>query len=189
MLLQTMRIVNPEECHRLEENLRREQVHGMPFEEVVTLIASQKGMTKDDARKAVADIVFDQLLDHTKMQALAAPSNPIPPPPTTAAASANIAGCTSRRPRGSFHTSRPCRFWSLRGSQCKRWEGRRGHLQRNGANPRQNPGRQNRAAASSCRGTFRRNDRAPNIKANRADVARDNGSSHEEKSLSIIHPR
>ena len=81
MLLQTMRIVNPEECHRLEENLRREQVHGMPFEEVVTLIASQKGMTEDDARKAVADIVFDQLLDHTKMQALAAPSNPIPPPP------------------------------------------------------------------------------------------------------------
>ena len=80
MLLQTMRIVNPEECHRLEENLRREQVHGMPFEEVVTLIASQKGMTEDDARKAVADIVFDQLLDHTKMQALAAPSNPIPPP-------------------------------------------------------------------------------------------------------------
>ena len=81
MLLQTMRIVNPEACHQLEEILRRELVRGMPFEEIVAIIASQKGMTKVDARKAVADIVFDQLLDHAKMQALAAPSNPIPPSP------------------------------------------------------------------------------------------------------------
>jgi hypothetical protein len=81
MLLQTMRIVNPEACHQLEEILRRELVRGMPFEEIVAIIASQKEMTQVDARKAVADIVFDQLLDHAKMQALAAPSNPIPPPP------------------------------------------------------------------------------------------------------------
>src|SRR5271163_420576 len=70
ILLQTMRIVNPEEGRRLEEIIQREHVRDLPFEEVVALIASHKGMTTDDARKAVADLVFDQLLDHAKLEAL-----------------------------------------------------------------------------------------------------------------------
>jgi hypothetical protein len=80
ILLQTMRIVNPDECRRLEEIIQREQVRGMSFEEIATLIASQKGMTTNDARKAVADLIFDQIIDHSKLQVIeAAPSIPAPP--------------------------------------------------------------------------------------------------------------
>ena len=43
ILFQTMRIVNPDECRRLEEIIQREQVRGMSFEEIATLIASQRG--------------------------------------------------------------------------------------------------------------------------------------------------
>ena len=179
MLLQTMRIVNPEECHRLEENLRREQVHGMPFEEVVTLIAAR-----------LSRILY---LTSCSITPRCRRSPPLPTPfrrpDSHRRRQRKHRGLHRRRPRGSFHTSRPCRFWSLRGSQCKCWEGRRGRLQRRRANPRQNPGRQNRAAASSCRGTFRRNDQRQTSKQIGLTLPGTTDRPNEEKSLPVIHPR
>lgn len=82
ILLQTMRIVNPEECSRLEAALQREQVRSMPIEEIVTLLSGQKGLSAEEARHAVADLIFDQLIDRSRLEladATVAPLSPAPP--------------------------------------------------------------------------------------------------------------
>lgn len=82
ILLQTMRIVNPEECSRLEAALQREQVRSMPIEEIVTLLSGQKGLSAEEARHAVANLIFDQLIDRSRLEladATVAPLSPAPP--------------------------------------------------------------------------------------------------------------
>ena len=67
ILLGTMRIVSPEEHARLEEVLQREQLRNMPMEEILPTLAQQRGVSIEETRRAVADLIFDHMLDRSKL--------------------------------------------------------------------------------------------------------------------------
>ncbi len=67
ILLGTMCIVSPEEYARLEEVLQREQLRNMPMEEILPTLAQQRGVSIEKTRRAVADLMFDHMLDRSKL--------------------------------------------------------------------------------------------------------------------------
>ena len=85
ILLDTMRIISPEEYARLEEVLQREQLRHMHMEEILSTLAQQRGLSIEETRRAVADLIFDHLLDRSKMPLtgvpIPAPSETEPQPP------------------------------------------------------------------------------------------------------------
>ena len=76
ILLETVRISSPGDFPRLEERILRDQVRGMPFEQLVQMIASHRRITLQQAGELLRDSVFENLLERAslKVEESAAPA-------------------------------------------------------------------------------------------------------------------
>jgi len=105
ILLETVRISSPGDFPRLEERILRDQVRGMPFEQLVQLIASHRRIPPQQAGELLRDAVFENLLDRASLKVegsappapdlesgrapgATAPCTPSPPAPPAAAGTA-----------------------------------------------------------------------------------------------------
>ena len=68
ILLETVRISSPGDFPRLEERILRDQVRGMPFEQLVQMIASHRRITPQQAGELLRDTVFENLLDRASLK-------------------------------------------------------------------------------------------------------------------------
>lgn len=68
ILLETVRISSPGDFPRLEERILRDQVRGMPFEQLVQLIASHRRIPPQQAGELLRDAVFENLLDRASLK-------------------------------------------------------------------------------------------------------------------------
>ena len=68
ILLETVRISSPGDLPRLEERILRDQVRGMPFEQLVQMIASHRHITPQQAGELLRDSVFEQLLERASLK-------------------------------------------------------------------------------------------------------------------------
>ena len=67
ILLQTLRIMDPKSCEQLEASILRQQIQALDLDELVNMLANQKGIAVDEARKSINTLVFEQLLDKTQI--------------------------------------------------------------------------------------------------------------------------
>jgi len=68
ILLETVRISSPGDFPRLEERILRDQVRGMPFEQLVQMIASHRRITLQQAGELLRDSVFENLLERASLK-------------------------------------------------------------------------------------------------------------------------
>jgi hypothetical protein len=68
ILLETVRISSPGDLPRLEERILRDQVRGMPFEQLVQMIASHRRITLQQAGELLRDSVFENLLERASLK-------------------------------------------------------------------------------------------------------------------------
>ena len=68
ILLETVRISSPGDFPRLEERILRDQVRGMPFEQLVQMIASHRRITPQQAGELLRDSVFEHLLERASLK-------------------------------------------------------------------------------------------------------------------------
>ena len=68
ILLETVRISSPGDFPRLEERILRDQVRGMPFEQLVQLIASHRRIPPQQAGELLRDAVFENLLARASLK-------------------------------------------------------------------------------------------------------------------------
>jgi hypothetical protein len=68
LLLETVRISSPGDFPRLEDVILRDQVRGMPFEQLVQMIASHRRITPQQAGELLRDAVFENLLDRARLK-------------------------------------------------------------------------------------------------------------------------
>ena len=68
ILLETVRISSPGDFPRLEDRILQDQVRGMPFEQLVQLIASHRRITPQQAGELLRDAVFENLLDRASLK-------------------------------------------------------------------------------------------------------------------------
>src|ERR1035437_8813335 len=101
ILLETVRISSPGDFPRLESMILQDQVRGMPFEQLVQMIASHRRITPQEAGELLRDAVFENLLDRARLKGEeseprapglgpgrppgATPPSPVPPPAFPAA--------------------------------------------------------------------------------------------------------
>ena len=105
ILLETVRISSPGDFPRLEDRILQDQVRGMPFEQLVQLIASHRRIPPQQAGELLRDAVFENLLDRASLKVegsappapdlesgrapgATAPCTPSPPAPPAAAGTA-----------------------------------------------------------------------------------------------------
>jgi hypothetical protein len=68
ILLETVRISSPGDFPRLEDRILQDQVRGMPFEQLVQLIANHRRITPQQAGELLRDAVFENLLDRASLK-------------------------------------------------------------------------------------------------------------------------
>ena len=68
ILLETVRISSPGDFPRLEERILRDQVRGMPFEQLVQMIASHRRIALQQAGELLRDSVFENLLERASLK-------------------------------------------------------------------------------------------------------------------------
>jgi hypothetical protein len=68
ILLETVRISSPGDFPRLEERILRDHVRGMPFEQLVQMIASHRHITLQQAGELLRDSVFENLLERASLK-------------------------------------------------------------------------------------------------------------------------
>jgi len=68
ILLETVRISSPDDFPRLEDRILQDQVRGMPFEQLLQLIASHRRITPQQAGELLRDAVFANLLDRASLK-------------------------------------------------------------------------------------------------------------------------
>ena len=68
ILLQGVRIISAKDCEALEEMLLRTQVRERQLSHVIALIAEQNNISNERAEEMVRDMIFDNLLDRTKLK-------------------------------------------------------------------------------------------------------------------------
>jgi hypothetical protein len=68
ILLETVRISSPGDFPRLESMILQDQVRGMPFEQLVQMIASHRRITPQEAGELLRDAVFENLLDRARLK-------------------------------------------------------------------------------------------------------------------------
>jgi hypothetical protein len=68
ILLETVRISSPGDFPRLESMILQDQVRGMPFEQLVQMIASHRRITPQQAGELLRDAVFENLLDRARLK-------------------------------------------------------------------------------------------------------------------------
>ena len=68
ILLETVRISSPGDFPRLEERILQDQVRGMPFEQLVQMIASHRRITLQQAGELLRDSVFEHLLERASLK-------------------------------------------------------------------------------------------------------------------------
>ena len=68
ILLETVRISSPGDFPRLEDRILRDQVRGMPFEQLVQMIASHRRITLQQAGELLRDSVFENLLERASLK-------------------------------------------------------------------------------------------------------------------------
>ena len=71
VLLETVRISNPDGFARLEERIVKEQVRAMTLEGLVQLIADHRDLPLEQAEELLRDTIFQALLDRSKLNPLA----------------------------------------------------------------------------------------------------------------------
>jgi hypothetical protein len=70
IVLKTLRIINPDTAKVLEANILRQRIIALPLVAVCKLLASQKQITEATATKEINILIFEQLLDKSKMSAI-----------------------------------------------------------------------------------------------------------------------
>ena len=68
ILLETVRISSPGDFPRLESMILQDQVRGMPFEQLVQMIASHRRITLQQAGELLRDSVFENLLERASLK-------------------------------------------------------------------------------------------------------------------------
>ena len=96
ILLETVRISSPGDFPRLKERILQDQVRGMPFEQLVQLIASHRRITPQQAGELLRDAVFENLLDRASLKAEG--SSPPAPDLESGRAPGATAPCTASPP-------------------------------------------------------------------------------------------
>jgi len=91
ILLETVRISSPGDFPRLEERILQHQVRGMPFEQLVQMIASHRRITLQQAGELLRDSVFENLLERASLKVEEAA------PPAPDLESGRVPGATAPR--------------------------------------------------------------------------------------------
>lgn len=65
VFLKTAKLLNPELAGKLEKHLLRDQIQGLPFDQLITLVAEQKGVHIAEAETLLRDYIFENMLDQS----------------------------------------------------------------------------------------------------------------------------
>lgn len=101
VFLKTTKLLNPDLALKLEKYLLREQILGLPFNQLITLVAEQKGIHIAEAETLLRDHIFENMLDQSLLvlntDAIdSTGAAPMPPASTSAPAPTHIVPVPTR---------------------------------------------------------------------------------------------